>query len=51
MYKKSVFESSGIEPKKIFHFTQFLMYCRPGKYTITVEDTLELLFVRVKKEP
>jgi SpoU rRNA methylase family enzyme len=26
------------------------MYCKPGKYTITVEDTLELLFVRVKKE-
>ncbi len=26
------------------------MYCKPGKYTITMEDTLELLFVRVKKE-
>jgi hypothetical protein len=51
MYKKSVFDSSGVEPKKIFHFTQFLMYCKPGKYTIIVEDTLELLFVRVKKEP
>lgn len=50
MYKKCVFDSSGIEPKKIFHFTQFLMYCKPGKFTITVEDTLELLFVRVKKE-
>ena len=50
MYKKCMFDNTGIEPKKIFHLTQFLMYCRTNKYTITVEDTLELLYVRVKKE-
>lgn len=26
------------------------MYCRPENYRITVEDTLELLFVRAKIE-
>ena len=26
------------------------MYCRPEHYKITVEDTLELLFVRAKIE-
>ena len=26
------------------------MYCKPNSYKITVEDTLELLFVRAKIE-
>lgn len=50
MYKKCMFENTGIEPKKIFHLTQFLMYCKVDRFKITVEDTLELLYVRVRKE-
>ena len=48
MYKKCTRDSSGLEPKSLFHMVQFLMFCKnaPVKYTITVEDTLELLYVR-----
>ena len=48
MYKKCTRDKSGLEPKSLFHMVQFLMYCRtaPAKFTITVEDTLELLYVR-----
>jgi hypothetical protein len=27
---------AAAEPKKLFHLTQFLMYCKPGKFRITV---------------
>ena len=50
MYKKCTMDRSGAEPKNLFHLTQFMMYCRPNYYRITVEDTLELLYVRAKKE-
>jgi hypothetical protein len=48
MYKKCIKDRIGLEPKSLFHMVQFLMYCKnaPDKYTITVEDTLELLYVR-----
>lgn len=51
MYKKCTRDSSGLEPKSLFHMVQFLMFCKnaPVKYTITVEDTLELLYVRFKR--
>jgi Ca2+-binding EF-hand superfamily protein len=48
MYKKCTIDPAAAESKNLFHLTQFLMYCRPGNYRITVEDTLELLFVRAK---
>jgi hypothetical protein len=41
-------DKASAESKNLFHLTQFLMYCRPQHYRITVEDTLELLFVRAK---
>ena len=50
MYKKCVIDRTAAEPKKLFHFTQFLMYCQPDSYKITVEDTLELLYVRALNE-
>jgi hypothetical protein len=48
MYKKCTLDKASAESKNLFHLTQFLMYCRPQHYRITVEDTLELLFVRAK---
>lgn len=52
MYKKCTRDKSGLEPKSLFHMVQFLMFCSkaPVKYTITVEDTLELLYVRFGRE-
>ena len=47
MYKRCIIDKSGLEPKSLFHMVQFLMYCKKDKYTITVEDILELLYVRV----
>lgn len=48
MYKKCTLDKASAESKNLFHLTQFLMYCRPQHYRITVEDTLQLLFVRAK---
>ncbi len=50
MYKRCTLDKKAAESKNLFHFIQFLMYCRPDNYRITVEDTLELLFVRAKIE-
>lgn len=53
MYKKCTrVDRNGLEPKSLFHMVQFLMFCNkaPKKYTITVEDTLELLYVRFGRE-
>lgn len=46
MYKRCIIDKVGLEPKSLFHMVQFLMYCKPDKFKITEEDTLELLFVR-----
>lgn len=40
MYKKCMMDPAAAEPKKLFHLTQFLMYCKADKFTVTVEDTL-----------
>lgn len=40
MYKRCKMDKAAAEPKKLFHLTQFLMYCKAGDYRITVEDTL-----------
>lgn len=50
MYKRCISDKSGLEPKSLFHLVQFLMYCKKGKFTITVEDTLELLYVSLGRE-
>jgi hypothetical protein len=36
MYKKCVIDRTAAEPKKLFHLTQFLMYCQSDSYKITV---------------
>lgn len=50
MYKKCTIDKTAAESKNLFHLTQFLMFCRPNYYRITVEDMLELLYVRAKME-
>ena len=50
MYKRCIVDTEGLEPKSLFYMVQFLMFCKEGKYTITVEDTLELIYVRQYRE-
>jgi Ca2+-binding EF-hand superfamily protein len=46
MYKRCISDTTGLEPRKLFNLTQFLMYDRDFKGKVTVEETLQILFVR-----
>ena len=48
MYKRCIFDKSGLEPRNLFHLAEFLMFDKNERKRITIEDTLELLYVRVK---
>ncbi|KAM3136146.1 hypothetical protein pb186bvf_011768 [Paramecium bursaria] len=51
MFKRCIYDQTGLEPRNLFNLTQFLMYCvNQHKYSITVEDTLELIYVRHKRQ-
>lgn len=53
MYKRCISDQSGLEPRKLYNLVVFLMYDKDDKnYTgkITVEDTLQLLYVRHGRE-
>ena len=50
MYKRCISDNSGYEPKKLFNLTQFLMYDKTFKGRVTVEETLQILFVRYGRE-
>jgi hypothetical protein len=46
MYKTCMMDKFAAEPKKLFHLTQYLMYCKNGCYEITPENTYELEYIR-----
>ena len=46
MYKRCIFDKTGLEPRNFFNLVQFLMYDLACRDKITVEDTLELIYVR-----
>jgi hypothetical protein len=46
MYKRCINDTEELEPKRLFHLIQFLMYDKECKFYITEEDTLELLYIR-----
>jgi hypothetical protein len=53
MYKRCISDESGLEPRKLYNLVVFLMYDKDetkigGK--VTVEDTLQLLYVRHGRE-
>ncbi|CAK66821.1 unnamed protein product (macronuclear) [Paramecium tetraurelia] len=53
MFKRCIKDTSYLEPRGLFNFVQFLMYAYDKeaiKNTITVEDTLELLYVRCGRQ-
>lgn len=50
MYKRCIFDKTGLEPRNLFNLVQFLMYDQGNRGQITVEDTLELIYVRYKDQ-
>ncbi len=48
MYLACSLNDSELEPYPLFYLTQFLMYCQHDHTTISVEDALELIYVRAK---
>jgi hypothetical protein len=47
---RCIFDKNGLEPRNLFNLVQFLMYDQGDKGCITVEDTLELIYVRYKDQ-
>jgi Ca2+-binding EF-hand superfamily protein len=50
MYKRCISDQSGLEPRKLYNLVVFLMYDKEFKGKVTVEDTLQLLYVRYGRE-
>lgn len=61
MYKRCTQDENDLEPKSLFHMVQFLMYMFSenridneerdrNDFSITQEDTLELLYVKKGRE-
>ena len=48
MYKRCIYDKTGLEPKQLFYLVEFLMYDKQERNKITIEDTLELLYVKTK---
>ena len=47
MYKRCTrMVESGLEPRKLFNLVVFLMYDKECRGKVTVEDTLQILYVR-----
>jgi len=50
MYKRCISDQSGLEPRKLYNLVVFLMYDKNERRRVTVEDTLQLLFVRYGRD-
>lgn len=50
MYKRCISDETGLEPRKLFNLVQFLMYDKDFKGRVTVEETLQILYVRYGRE-
>lgn len=46
MYQRCISDQTGNEPRNLFHLVQFLMYDKDFHGRISVEQTLQILFVR-----
>jgi len=46
MYKRCIFDKTWLVPRNFFNLVQFFMYDLACRSKITVEDTLELIYVR-----
>ena len=50
MYKRCISDPTDLEPRKLFNLVQFLMYDKEFKGRVTVEETLQILYVRHGRE-
>ena len=46
MYKRCITDFSDLEPRQLYNLVTFLMYDTDFKGRVTVEETLQILFVR-----
>ena len=46
MYKRCINDKSGLELRKLFNLVQFLMYDKTFRGRVTVEETLQIMYVR-----
>lgn len=46
MYQRCISDHTGLEPRNLFNLVQFLMYDKEFSGHISVEQTLQILFVR-----
>jgi Ca2+-binding EF-hand superfamily protein len=50
MYQRCISDPTGLEPRNLFNLVQFLMYDKEFSGRISVEQTLQILFVRHGRE-
>ncbi|CAD7958757.1 unnamed protein product [Amoebophrya sp. A120] len=50
MYQRCISDRTGLEPRGLFNLVQFLMYDKDNLGSISVEQTLQILFVRYGRE-
>jgi hypothetical protein len=46
MYKRCIDDKSGLEPRKLYNLVVYLMFDKKFIGKVTVEDTLQILYVR-----
>mmetsp|Transcript_87305 Transcript_87305/g.245061 ORF Transcript_87305/g.245061 Transcript_87305/m.245061 type:complete len:215 (+) Transcript_87305:88-732(+) len=46
MYQRCISDMTGNEPRNLFNLVQFLMYDRDFSFKISVEQTLQIIYVR-----
>ena len=49
-YQRCISDKTGLEPRGLFNLVQFLMYDKDNLGSISVEQTLQVLFVRYGRE-
>jgi hypothetical protein len=46
MYKRCISDSQDLEPRQLYNLVTFLMYDEGFRGRVTIEETLQILFVR-----
>merc|ERR1711964_632549 len=49
-YQRCISDPTGMEPRNLYNLVQFLMYDKHFQGKISVEQTLQILFVRYGRE-
>ena len=46
MYKRCISDMQDLEPRQLYNLVTFLMYDKDFRGRVTIEETLQILFVR-----